>query len=228
MPPAGNLAADRARAHYRWAQRYARAGIPHKSITHMGRALDYDSAACAAPTAFGNPFGSTVLRDLLAGSDEAEIEITVETIRLVLGHVPYSPYSGQHYKCPLLRIEALRGSDSVLDILVLDYTNNEDALRDLDPESRTAVSTWSTGSKKTLTVLTRIREPEGSLGSASYIRRTMRWLIDNNVVSGESPVRTNADLVGSNIRALFHVVDPVLSQRSELVFARADTLARTS
>ena len=97
MPPAGNLAADRARAHYRWAQRYARAGIPHKSITHMGRALDYDSAACAASTAFGNPFGSTELRDLLAGSDEAEIEITVETvetIRLVLGHVPYSPYSG--------------------------------------------------------------------------------------------------------------------------------------
>ena len=111
---------------------------------------------------------------------------------------------------------------------MLDYANNEDALLDLDPESRIAVRTSSTGSQKPLTVLTRIREPEGSLGSASYIRRTMRWLIDNNVVSGESPVRTNADLVGSNIRALFHVVDPDLSKRSELVFARADTLARTS
>lgn len=41
MPVAGPRAADRAAAHYRWAERYARAGETQRGLAHFGRALDF-------------------------------------------------------------------------------------------------------------------------------------------------------------------------------------------
>ena len=41
MPVAGPRAADRAAAHYKWAERYSRAGNTDKSMAHFGRALDF-------------------------------------------------------------------------------------------------------------------------------------------------------------------------------------------
>ena len=41
MPVAGPRAADRAAAHYRWAERYARAGETQQGLAHFGRALDF-------------------------------------------------------------------------------------------------------------------------------------------------------------------------------------------
>jgi hypothetical protein len=41
MPLAGQLAEDRAHAHYRWAERYHGYGDHKKAAAHFGRALDY-------------------------------------------------------------------------------------------------------------------------------------------------------------------------------------------
>ena len=41
MPVAGPSAADRAEAHYRWAERYTDAGYTRKAAAHFGRALDF-------------------------------------------------------------------------------------------------------------------------------------------------------------------------------------------
>ena len=41
MPVAGPRAADRAAAHYRWAERYTRAGETQRGLAHFGRALDF-------------------------------------------------------------------------------------------------------------------------------------------------------------------------------------------
>lgn len=41
MPVAGTRAADRAKAHYRWAARYTEAGDTPKGLAHFGRALDF-------------------------------------------------------------------------------------------------------------------------------------------------------------------------------------------
>ena len=41
MPVAGPRAADRAVAHYKWSERYSRAGNTDKSMAHFGRALDF-------------------------------------------------------------------------------------------------------------------------------------------------------------------------------------------
>lgn len=45
MPRAGKASADRAYAHYRWAQRYEKAGKLNHAIPHFGRALHYDEQA---------------------------------------------------------------------------------------------------------------------------------------------------------------------------------------
>jgi hypothetical protein len=45
MPRAGKASANRAYAHYRWAQRYAKAGKLNHAIPHFGRALHYDELA---------------------------------------------------------------------------------------------------------------------------------------------------------------------------------------
>ena len=45
MPRAGKTSANRASAHYRWAQRYAKAGKLNHAIPHFGRALHYDEQA---------------------------------------------------------------------------------------------------------------------------------------------------------------------------------------
>ena len=41
MPVAGPSAADRAKAHYGWAERYSDAGYTRKAAAHFGRALDF-------------------------------------------------------------------------------------------------------------------------------------------------------------------------------------------
>jgi hypothetical protein len=48
MPVAGPVAADRAEAHYRWAERYSNAGRTRKAAAHFGRALDFGEGAYAA------------------------------------------------------------------------------------------------------------------------------------------------------------------------------------
>jgi hypothetical protein len=50
MPLAGQLAEDRAHAHYRWAERYHGYGDHKKAAAHFGRALDYSD-----DTSFGVP-----------------------------------------------------------------------------------------------------------------------------------------------------------------------------
>ena len=45
MPLAGQLAEDRAHAHYRWAERYHGYGDHKKAAAHFGRALDYSDEA---------------------------------------------------------------------------------------------------------------------------------------------------------------------------------------
>lgn len=45
MPPAGHRQADRATAHYRWAERYTKRGHVGKAVAHFGRALQLDFGA---------------------------------------------------------------------------------------------------------------------------------------------------------------------------------------
>jgi len=51
MPPAGTKRADRAYAHYKWAERYGGQGKPSKAGDHLGRALHYggDDEALSPP-----------------------------------------------------------------------------------------------------------------------------------------------------------------------------------
>ncbi len=85
MPRAGKASANRAYAHYRWAQRYAKAGKLNHAIPHFGRGLHYDELA----------FG---------GQDDDDDD-------RVTGRATRRYDSRQHAVCPILLQGRDQGSD---------------------------------------------------------------------------------------------------------------------
>jgi len=71
MPPAGTDDADRARAHFRWAQRYNARERPEKAALHIERAVHYMHRAQARPggASFGAPQYPTPPTDLMVGTE---------------------------------------------------------------------------------------------------------------------------------------------------------------
>lgn len=231
MPPAGNLAADRARAHYRWAQRYAKAGNPHKSITHMGRALDYDSSARAAWTAttasvrssvaFGRPFDSVPLEMRLDETGECDFTLDGpnETMRVSLRLLQHIAYN-----CPLLIVSAFNGATLAVGLRVYDYSGRQGVIDRLDPESRIAVKT---ASKKVLCEITFMAVSYISDINTRALRRVVNWLITNQVMSDDSPIRADmGNLSTEQAQSLFRHIDDELAAGSVYVYAKAGHIAR--
>jgi hypothetical protein len=69
MPRAGTLPDDRAKAHYRWAQRYAAKGRLAQAIPHFGRALYYSRSA---QSEFG---GRNEKRRYDGDDDDSDVEL---------------------------------------------------------------------------------------------------------------------------------------------------------
>jgi hypothetical protein len=183
MPPAGNLAADRARAHYRWAQRYAKAGNPQKSITHMGRALDYDSSAfadSAASTAstFGViPFDSVQLHKILNESNVKELTFNID------GNAVRLEFHKVDTNVRLLYVDVFNEEVDVLSLSVTDH--REDDIRSLPAEHGMSMS--GSQDKRLVRVI-------GMLGSMQlstlmrYLSYFLGHLIQMKVISHDSIV----------------------------------------
>ena len=87
MPPVGSDRDARAHAHYKWAERYARAGDTSRSRAHFGRALDYtffggnDELLQSMPKNIKNRITSDIRNIVAAGlADSVDLEYDGKTL----------------------------------------------------------------------------------------------------------------------------------------------------
>ena len=204
MPLAGTNPEARARAHYRWAQRYAeKRGRMDQAIAHFGRALEY--------TRFGAPLVPKKLSQNLDKNDEV----------IIPGNLP-SPVTLRFYGHPKDRVRLYayyehHGTRCSITLALVDAKlTTEASLADMDPlalysritkpeqyaaETKALFNELHATEEQRSVFVTQMHEHETSRGlMITVLRDVFGFLLDAGALSAPSLVFYDRELAGYSFR----------------------------